>query len=107
MTRRKPRTESGTWSLADHDVLSVLIEGLSGHDLVAARGNVLEEVHPADLGCGGNGRSEVRILPVDGPVQAFQSDRRNGREIQVAQADGGGLHDDVGHAPAEGQSVHV
>ena len=76
-----PRTGSGPWSLADHDVLSVLIESLSGHDLVAARRSVLEEVHPADLGCGGNGCSEVRILPVDGPVQAVQSATAEAAEV--------------------------
>lgn len=94
-------------NLPDTYIPVKLIKSLTINQGISARGIVLEEVHSADLGCGGNGRSEVRLLPVDGPVQAFQSDRRNGREIQVAQADGGGLHDDVGHAPAEGQSVHV
>ena len=73
----------GALSLADHDVLSVLIESLSGHDLVAARRSVLEEVHPADLGCGWNGRSEIRILSIDWPVQAVQSDRRSGRKFTL------------------------
>ncbi len=92
MKRLNPRSESGPLSLADHDVLSVLVEGLSGHDLVAARGNVLEEVHPADLGRGGNGCSEVRILPVDRSLQAVEPNHRGSGEVHVAQTNRCRLH---------------
>ena len=70
ITTRNPMTGSGTVGLPDRDVLPVLVEGLAGHDLITARGYVLEEVHTPNLIGSRDGGSEVRIPPVDRTLQA-------------------------------------
>jgi len=58
-------------NFADTYVPTELIKSLTIDQGISAQGNVLEKVHATNLLGRRNGRSEIRVLPVDRSRQAF------------------------------------